>query len=304
MKIFPAFFSLLFFVSCNLTGESPVTYTTYLIEPGDLVVTNGGTGSNKSVVLLDENGNYKATLLDLLASDSPMGISFNTSTKELIISVDSTADRVIAISVYSGATRDFINDIANLTGNLYGITQLPDGDFIIAETSTLERYSATGNRVTSGSWPKTGGVIMTNLSELNALPDGNFLACSSGTDQARLYSNTGTQVSTSGASGIATTTDVFGCSSLADGTFAIGWNGTTDTIQIRASNLTTINASFSNTTVLGNPRGMAQKSNGNIVIVDQSNNHIVEITTAGVLVDTYGDALSIPVDIFVIPDFY
>lgn len=301
MKSISLFFALLFLSGCNTSSDSPVTYTTYLIEPGDLVVTNSG---NKTVVLLNENGTYKTTLLDLAQAETPTGIAFNSTTKELLITVEGTADRVIGISAYNGTRSDFINDIANLTGTLNGITQLTQGDIVIAETNAIERYSSSGDRVTTGGWPKTGGVIMTTLNQFTALSDGNFFACSSGTDQARIYSNTGAQVATSGVSGIAGTTDVFGCTVLANGSFAIAWNGTTDTIQIRASNLTTIDASYSNTTLLANPRGMAQKANGNIVIVDQTANHIVEITTAGALVDTYGDAINTPISIYVVPDFF
>lgn len=301
MKPIHFFFSLLLFSGCNSSSDSPVTFTNYLIEPGDLVVTNSG---NKTVVLLDENGTYKATLLDLAQAETPTGIAFNSTSKELLITVDGTADRVIGISAYNGTRSDFINDIANLSGTLYGITQLTQGDIVIAETSAIERYSSSGDRVTSGGWPKTGGVIMTTLSQFTALSDGSFLACASGTDQARIYSNTGTQVATSGVSGIAGTTDMFGCTVLADGTFAVAWNGTTDTIQFRASNLTTVTASYTNSTLLANPRGIAQKANGNIVVVDQTANHIVEITTAGALVNTYGDAINTPISIFVVPDFF
>lgn len=298
MNVKSYIFALLILAGCNTSDDIPITRTNYMIEPGDLVVTNSG---NKTVVLLDESGSYKSTLLDLAQAETPTAIGFNNDTKELLITIDSTADRVIGISAYNGTRNDFINDIANLTGALYGITQLAQGDVLISEGNTIERYSSTGDRVTTGTWPKT---LMNTSNTIRALSDGSFLVCSSNVDMARVYNNAGTQTLSSGASGIATTTDLFGCTPLSDGRFAVAWNGTTDTIQIRASNLTTVAASFSNTTLLGNPRGIAEKANGNLVIVDQTNNHIVEITTTGTLVDTYGDAINTPIDIFVVPDFY
>lgn len=297
-SLLPLSLCLTILVGCNLKDESPVTYTTYLIEPGDLVVTNSG---NKTVILLDEAGKYKATLLDLAQAETPTAIAFNTDTKELLVTVDSTADRVIGISAFNGTRADFINDIGNLTGILYGMTKLTQGDYLISEGNTIERYSATGVRVTTGAWPKT---LMNTTTNLKALADGNFLACSTNVDLARIYNNAGTQVTTSTASGIASTTDLFSCIPLASGNFALAWNGTTDTIQIRGANLTTVVASYANATILTNPKGMAQKENGNILIVDQTANHIVEITEAGALVGTYGDAVNSPIDIFIVPDFY
>ena len=56
---------------------------------------------------------------------------------------------------------------------------------------------------------------------------------------------------------------------------------------------------------MGNPRGIAEATNGNILIVDLTANHIVEITKAGSLVRTFaGSNLSSPVDILVIPDYF
>jgi hypothetical protein len=289
---------LVLLMGCNFSEKSPVTLTSYLIEPGDIIVTNSG---NTTVVLLDSAGNYKDTLLDLAQAEVPMGIGFNSTTKEVLIAVNSTADRVIGISAYNGTRSDFINDIANLTGNLYGITQISQGDVLIVESNNIERYSSSGDRVTSGAWPKA---LQTTGSDIKGMSDGNFIHCSSGTDRAIVYTSAGITSLDSGASGIAGTTDLFGCIPLANGGFALAWNGTTDTIQIRASNLTTVNATFSNTTVLGNPRGIAQRENGNILIVDQSANHIVEITESGTLVNTFGQAISSPVQIFIVPDFY
>ena len=290
---------ILFGFSCKLKQEIPTLTTSYQISVGDIIITNSG---NKSVLLLDSEGHFKATLLDLNQNETPTGIAYNSTTKEILITVDGTADRVIAISTYSLAKRDFINDIGNLTGTLYGITQLTQGDIIISEGNTIERYNSSGTRVTTGAWPKT---LMTTSTTLRALTNGNFLSCSTGTDLARIYDNTATQVFTTAVSGIAGTTDLYGCAVLSDGTIAIAWNGTTDTVQIRSSNLATVLASYSNitTTVLSNPRGIAQALNGNILVVDNTANHIAEITTSGTLVRTFGDAINTPIDIFVVPSY-
>ncbi len=290
---------LCFAAGCLASEKVPETFTDttdYLIQPGDLVVSNGG---NRDVVLLDSNGVFKATLLNLGVSDTPKGIAFNQATQEILVAVDG-GDRIAGISVNDGTVTDFINETSNLSGTLDGITQLPGGDILIVETNAIERYTNTGARITAGGWPITH---MTANTQVMTLSSGNYIVGSSTTDQARIYNNAGVQVSTTAGSGVASTTDIFGVIPLADGRNAIGWNGTTDTIQVRSANLTATEASFSNTNILGNPRGMAQKANGNLLILDATSNHIVEITLTGTLVDTYGEGINTPNHIFVVPEF-
>jgi hypothetical protein len=292
---------LIILVGCNPKEEIPVTYTKNIMEPGDLVVTNGGANGNKSVVLLDSEGNFKRTLLDLSQAESPMDLAFDTIAQELLITIDGLPDRVMSISAYNGSKANQIDDSLNLTGTLYGIGILPNGDVIISEGSAIERYNSNGVRVVANGWPKTA--LMTSMNQISVLPSGNFLTCASTTDQARIYNDSGTQLFTTTTSGVAATTDLFGCIVLQDGSIALAWNGTTDTIQIRTSNLATTSYSYSNTTVLPNPRGMAQRANGNILIVDQTNNYLVEIDIQGNLVGIIGENINSPVSVFVIPDF-
>ncbi len=281
-------------------SKAPITFTTYLVEPGDIVVTNSG---NKTVMLLDSDGNFKATLLDVPQAETPMRLAWKDDTKEILVTIDSTADRVIGISALNGQANDFINDIGNLNGNLNGIVVLSDGTVRIGETNNVENYTGTGIRVTTGVWPKA---LQTTGADLSPLANGGFIHCSSGSDVVRTYiaNPAGTAHVATASSGIGGTTDAFGCIELSNGNIATVWNGTTDTVQIRSANLASVVATYSNTTALGNPRGIAQAANGNLLIVDNTANHIVEITTAGVFVRTLGEVVNNPVGILVVPDFY
>lgn len=296
-------FSLLIFFlisGCKLSNDAPITFTTYSVSPGDIVISNSG---NRSVLLLDSNGNYKSTLLDLTQSENPIGLAWKDDTKEILIVIDSTADRIVGVSALNGTRVDFINDIGNLTGNLYGITQLSGGDVLIAETNAIERYSSSGVRITAGGWPLT---LMNGSRGLFAYGNNNqFILTSDNVDRARAYSNTGALITDSGISNVTTTTDIFSAIKLSDGRFALVWNGTTDTIQVRATLNGPAVASYSNASILSNPRAVAEASNGNLLVVDATSNLIVEITTAGQLVRTIGGGVTVaPNDILVIPDFY
>ncbi len=263
------------------------------IESGDIVVTNSGSDA---LVVFNSDGTYKSTPFFVLsATESLYGISWSSVTGEILIVVDGV-DRVVALNPTDCTTRNIIIE-ANLTGTVRGITQLTNGDILISETSNIERFGSNGNRVTSG-WPLAAQTLATGLS---ALSNGGFVHCSTTTDVVRTYTNAGVQVATR-SSGIAATTDAMDCFTMFDGSIATTWSGTTDTVSIYNSSLAPV-ASYSNTAFLGAPGGIAQRSNGgNLLVVDRVFNLVVEITTAGAFVGTFGSGLlSTPENILVIP---
>ena len=117
----------------------------------------------------------------------------------------------------------------------------------------------------------------------------------------RTYNAAGTQVFTV-SSGIATTNDATGCLEMNDGNIAAVWSGTTDTVRIYSANLGSTVASFSDTSILSTPGAIAQRSNGNLLIVDRVLHYIVEITSSGTFVNVIGDGvLNTPEHILVVP---
>jgi hypothetical protein len=203
---------------------------------------------------------------------------------------------VVAVSAEDCSNRNVVVDI-NLTGTIRGITQLTSGDILVSETNNIERFGSNGNRVSSG-WPLAA---QTGATGLSALANGGFVHCSTTTDVVRTYSSAGVQVATR-SSGIAGTTDAMDCFVMSNGNIATTWSGTSDTVSIYNSSLSPI-ASFSNTAYLAAPGGIAQRpSGGNLLVVDRVFNVIVELTTAGVYVNTFGSGLlSTPEFILVVP---
>lgn len=260
---------------------------------GDILVSNSGSDA---VIVFDSAGNFKRVAFSVnSASESLYGLVWSASTNEVIVAVDGV-DRVVAISAVDCGERTVVIN-PNLTGNIRGITQLTSGDILVVETNNIERFGSNGNRVTSG-WPLAAQTAGTGL---GALSNGGFVLCSSGTDVVRAYSATGVQSATR-SSGIAATTDAMGCIALANGNIAATWSGTSDTIAIYNPALSGVIATYSNTAMLGAPGGLAEKSNGNIVAVDRVFNQVVEITSAGVYVGSFGSGyLSTPEFIAVVP---
>lgn len=268
------------------------------VESGDLIVSNGGSGS---VLLLDSDGNFKRLLLKVEnLVETVWGLTYREESNELLVAVDGV-DRIMAVSLSTFAVRNFIVN-PNFTGLLRGITRLVNGDFLLIDNTSsqdLERFDKDGFRIVSGGWPKTN--VQTNGTAVAGLAGGGFVFCSSGTDVVRTYNDAGTQVATR-SSGIAGTTDAMGCAELENGNIVVSWSGSTDTVQVLSPNLLNVIASYSDLSHLVSPGALTQAANGNILILDNSLHHIVEITQTGSFVRTIAGAfLNTPRDILVVP---
>jgi len=260
---------------------------------GDVVVSSS---ASDSLMVFNSDGTFKRMIFSVSsASESLYGITWSSASNEILAVVDGV-DRVVAVSAEDCTSRVAVLDV-NLTGTVRGITQLPNGDILVVETNNIERFGANGTRITTG-WPLAAQTAGTGVS---ALSNGGFVHCSSTSDVVRTYNAAGTQVATR-ASGIGATTDAMDCMNLASGQIATTWSGTTDTVSIYDASLNPV-ASYSNTSVIGAPGGIAQRpSGGNLLVVDRVFNYVVEISLTGTLVGTFGAGyLSTPEFIVVVP---
>lgn len=247
---------------------------------GYIIVANNAT---KSVILLSPTGGYVRDLFDLpkTASDVPVGLGMYDA-DNVMVAVDGV-DRVVVVNIASGEASSLITD-ANLAGTIGNLARLVGGDILVAETNNVERFTSTGLRVTAGGWPRA---LQTTGSGLSPLSNGGFVHCSTGTDVIRAYDSTGTQTATA-ASGIGGTTDVRDCQVGPSGQVLAVFNGTTDTIRVYSSSTLAITSfSYSDTSILSDPRTASFRPNGNVLAVDFTNNLMVEISSTGSLVATY-----------------
>lgn len=307
MKLFNAIVIILtisFILGCKQEDAIPTkSNQTNLIKPGDIVAVNG---TSRSLILLDSNGGYKAVLVDLdNIAESIYDVAFKKDTQEIIFTVNGSA-RVGAVSVVDGTYRTLISD-ANLSGTLKGLTQLNNGDILVSELNNIERFTTNGVRrtIVSGvTWPNTLGGTSTSAEQLFATADGGFIVCSSGSDNVKRYTQNAVIVGSAVVSGIAGTTDAFGCIELANGRIAMAFSGTTDTIRTVSATMTGITTLYSDLAVLAAPRTLSQTLNGNILVIDSVYNQIVEITTTGTFVRTLGGTiLGTPNAVFSVPNY-
>lgn len=293
--VFLIILTIMTLVSCN---QEPIPTTSSLfVSPGDIVVTSI---TNDSVVLYSSDGTFKKVIYDLTNNaEIPYGVGWKHDTNEIMIAVDGS-DRVMGVSAIDGTVRTIIQS-ASLSGSIRGVTQLVDGSILVAESNGVEKFTTNGIRVTDG-FPVNGGI--NNVENVFAKSDGGFIVCARGGDVVRTYQADGTQ-DDSTASGIAGTSDGYGCTELDDGNIVTAWAGTTDTVSFYDSGLNDAGFTFRDSSILPNPRGVTQLANGNIVVADATYHHLVEIdSTSGEFVGILASSgLSTPNQVIVIPDF-
>lgn len=266
------------FVGKTVSGGS-TSFSNYII------VSNTTT---KNVILMDADGNYVRTLLQISAvsTDIPWGLAMYDS-ENVLITVEGV-DRVVLANLRTGANAAYIVD-SNLTGTMRGITRLSSGDILISEgaaAGTTERYT-TGTipgRVSTAAFPLNYQNLATGIASLPT-SDG-WIQCSTGGQHVRSYTNTGTLVATATALspvpslGIAHT--VTGCRTSTSGQIVVAFNGTTDTIRMYSSSAMSSTAfSFSNLGVLANPADVSFRPNGKILAIDGTSGLMVEIDPTG-----------------------
>jgi hypothetical protein len=302
-------FTLLKLTSC-IDGQDPDessslidagSGTTYILE-GDLVVTNY---SSDSAILLDSDGNFKDLLYNVENNqEQVVGVNWNAQTSEVILSINGYPDRIVGISAADGTQRTVVQT-NQLNGNTFGVAVSSAGEYWAIESHQIEKFDVSGNRINDGIFPT--GTLFTNLAQINSTSSGGFVVCGYGGDQVATYDSLANQLNTT-VSGIASTTNGYGCDGNSSGEVVASWDGTTDSVVIYNNSLDTVLATFSDTTIMPSPRGIEIKANGNILVTDISYHYIIELeydSSAGTLSfvrNIGGGLLNYPWQVIEIPE--
>lgn len=226
IKTISLFCSLLSVTACVMEQDPEATHSDLLVSRGDLVAVSY---NNDALVVFNEAGNFKHVLYQLPAPSETIGaLSWLEETNEILISIESTPDRIDALSVTTGAVRSFYSNVTYFTGTSFGITQLKNSrDVLVSEGATIERFSSTGVRETSPTGPANGwpANVHANSQQLSGLQNGNWLSCSS-TAGLRITPDSLTNLTaTATATGPVGATASYGCAELSNGSIVVSWNG-------------------------------------------------------------------------------
>jgi hypothetical protein len=272
------------------------------VSPGDIIVSSVNADS---VSVLDSEGNFKRLLWNTTrVADAINALGWMHSTNEILITVDGTPDRVVAVSIFDGSARDLINSV-EFNGTARGVAQLYNSRSIIAsEGATIERFNEYGIReFYNAVWPSSA---VANIHSIRALEDGRWIAATNA-NGIRLYPDQVTAFTYSAeALPPVGTTISYGVDQTATGQFIASWEGgTTDYLSLYNSDLSFNRHIIGNDqTLLIAPRGVAVKKNGNFLVADQTRQYIVEVTPSGSVVKLIGQGvLNTPYALMVVPDF-
>ncbi len=294
---------LLLASSClPLPEESVATFSSLYTAPGDIIVSSV---NNDAVYIFDSQGTYKRVLWSTTrTSDFISALGWMHTTNEVLITIDGTLDRVVAVSVIDGRARDVIID-ANYGGTNRGVAQLYGSrDLIACEGANTERFNENSIRETHGVvWPSA---VTANIHHIKALEDGNWIIASNA-NGLRLFADQITAFAAlASAAAPAGTTVTYGVDQTESGQFIASWEGAAaDYLSLYNSDLTFNRHILGNDQgLLINPRGVGVKKDGNFLVADQTRQYIVETTPAGSVVKLIGMGfLNSPYALMVVPDF-
>lgn len=293
--------SLLTLTSCLIDQDPKATNSSLLVARGDIAVVSVNTDS---VIIFDSNGNLKRVLYQVpTAADTIAGIAWNSTTNEILITIDGTPDRIEAISILTGLSRSFYNNVAFFTGTPLSIAQLPvSGDIIASEGATIERFSTSGIRETYGAiWPTN---VQANSQQISPLSTGNFIQCSSSAGVRITPDSTTSLAAVATVTGPVGATASYGCNELSDGTIVVSWAGAAaDYIYTYSPTLTGPTAIINNMqSLLSDPRQIAVGENDEIYVADAARNLVVQLDASGNVIRQFGNSvLSSPRYLLVIP---
>jgi hypothetical protein len=299
-KLITLFILTISLSSCVTQEEAIATFSRdyALVNAGDLVVTNY---SGDSAILLDSDGNFKKLLYNVENNrEQVVGVNWNPLTKEIVLSINGSPDRIVAISPMDGSPRDAVVN-SQLNGNTFGVSVAADGSYLAIESHQIEKFTAVGSRVNDGTFPT--GTLITSLAQINTKANGGFVLCGYGTDFVRTYDDDATQISSTAAT-IAGATSPYGCDETPDGNILAAWEGSTDTIILYNSTLSSTLATFNDSTILNSPRGVEVKSNGNILVTDAGYHYLIELDSNLQYVRTIASGLlNYPWQVIEIPEY-
>lgn len=295
--------------SCIISSESPIESSSNdvnLIQTGDILISNAGTDS---IILLNSEGTFKANLVDISDTTIIMGaLSFDSANDQILFSYDSATaalDSVRSMSLFDGkVTPNYILN-SNLTATgMTGTARLTNGELLVLEgTNTAEKFLSTGAR----SGAPFIATLTTNVADISALASGGFVTCSSGTaNTVRSYNSAGvvqaTATSAVPAPSMGSLMAATGCvQDVTTGNIAVAYNGANDGVRMYNSTLATIIWTYQNSNYLSNPGKLSIRPNGNVLVLDLTANHIVEIDSNGAFVQIINAPLTTPNSILVVP---
>ncbi|MCB0349991.1 MAG: hypothetical protein KDD38_02335 [Bdellovibrionales bacterium] len=276
----------LLLVGCSAGGDSFYMAALGLNE-GRILVANSVTNpGSKTIVMYDLSGRFISVVADRTSfGENLRGLAL-FDPYNFILSTD-TPDELKKVNIFNGHVSSYASN-ALFTGNIYDTIRQSAGVYLTVESNTIEKF-INGQRTPSVGNPyintTTGGCTISAARGL-AINSAGELLVSSFTNNLILRYDISTSTASCLTSISATGTQPVPIVIHPDGNAYFGTQGGTDTIYSIPENLSSGATAILSGAEINNPVAMAVLPNGNLLIANDGTDVIIEITTAGVVVNS------------------
>ncbi len=286
--IYFSFIALL--ASCG--RESVPSFAALGFSRAKILVANADATAplNYTVTMYDEDGTYLGIIFDYTSSaGQPRGIAI-IDPLNFLVSLENF-DHIDKLNIFGQRTSGFAAD-TQLSGNLMDILSLPNGDFLIIEGNTIERFLANGQRYTTGATPyintTIGACVLSVPRSMVLLANGQLAVTNTTNDRVNVYDvSTGTATCTSFNNTMGAV-DPLPITKDSDGNVYVGMS-LAATSTILRYNSTVVGAGTTiwstNTAILSTPTAIAALPDNSLLIASDGTDAIIKISNSGSVIN-------------------
>jgi hypothetical protein len=259
------------------------------LSEGRILVTNATvTPAAHTVTMYDLNGRFISIVKDVSAAATILRGMAIFDPLHIIVSTD-TPDQLSKLNIFTGEFTDFSAN-ALLTGNIYDVVGLGGEDYVVAESNTIERFSGNTRIPTAGNpYINTtlGACVLSTPRGMAKNSSGHLIVASNVNNRLLRYnvsSTTSSCIESNASFGANLPIPVVAHS---DGNIYFGTQ-TNDAIYSLPENFVAGDVAtsvLSANASINNPLAMAVLPNGNLLVASDGIDTIIEMTTAGTVVN-------------------
>lgn len=271
---------------CGADGGSLYMAAMGLNEGRILVANSVAAPASKTITMYDLSGNFISVVLDkTVAGDVLRGLA-QFDPYNIILSTD-TPDELKRVNIFTGQAVAYANN-ALFTGNIYDTVKQADGVYLTVESNTIEKFVG-GSRAPAAGNPyinTTLGACTISTARGLTLNTAGELIATSFTNARILRYDVSSSTSVCSTSIAAVGTQPVPIVSHPNGMLYFGTQGAPDTIYEVAEDLSGAPTAILADANIDNPVAMAVLPSGNLLVANDTTDAIIEITTAGMVVNS------------------
>ncbi len=273
-------------VSCKKADKGTFFYGALSTEQ-KIIISSSSTVTAAPFIVAQYSidGIFEKVLFDSTFSSRILRSMAAITPFQFLISTD-TVDGILKFDYFNGLS-SFISN-GNLTGNIYNLRRAKNGDVFVIETTAIESFDASGNRIGNPRIPNTaiGACQITTAARGLAINDaGTVIVGSQGNDDILFFDVSSPSATTClAANGSLGNVDPIAIVAHSDGYVYVAHSGGTDAVvRFNGDGSGTASPVWTGLTT-SNPTAMAEMPDGSLIVALDGTNNIIRILTDGTVV--------------------